>query len=566
MKIKMNKLSKTILIFSIAVFAGSLLLINPVQAQTPDSNDLIVNFIPDPLFSEGNFLPGDAVSGTAEACNNSGVSQQIITEAIEIDDPDNLAEVFDLEIKDAGNTYFDDTLAKFFDTRELKLSILADNACTTYEFSITFQPETGDDYQAKELKNFDIIIGFSGDEGGEPPPYACDDGIDNDGDGLIDMADPGCASPTDDNEEDTAPPGSGGGGGGGGGGGLPPGLTIQYETTACVSDTDAIITWLTSYNSTSRVVYDIEPKKFNLSISPNYGYAYSTVEEDTPANTHGVTGHTVKVITGLSSGTTYYYRCVSHASPPTIGTEHSFTTLAAGEGDPCSGERKIEEEEEEVPGEEEPSAEEGPGEVGEEVVVAPGEPEAPLAEEGVEEMVIGPGEEGEVKEEGPLEEEPTGLLGSLLASIGDAFGEFAKKCYSCLSWWFILILALYPLYKLVIAKEERKISQKEKIAWLGWLSFLVILALYCYFANYICVQIWVFLILALITILLRHFFFSEISGFKNNFNLILGLIIILIFFIVWLILGCLPLWLILLLLIVYFFVPDFFRRREVKER
>ena len=39
-----------------------------------------------------------------------------------------------------------------------------------------------------------------------PPPVACADGIDNDGDGKIDLADPGCSSATDTDETDSAPP------------------------------------------------------------------------------------------------------------------------------------------------------------------------------------------------------------------------------------------------------------------------------------------------------------------------------------------------------------------------
>ena len=42
--------------------------------------------------------------------------------------------------------------------------------------------------------------------GGPPPPTTqCSDGVDNDGDGLIDLADPGCASSSD-NDESNAPP------------------------------------------------------------------------------------------------------------------------------------------------------------------------------------------------------------------------------------------------------------------------------------------------------------------------------------------------------------------------
>src|SRR3989344_5001106 len=44
--------------------------------------------------------------------------------------------------------------------------------------------------------------------GGEPTPMLCADGIDNDADGLVDLADPGCSSAQDNSEA-----GSGGGNG-----------------------------------------------------------------------------------------------------------------------------------------------------------------------------------------------------------------------------------------------------------------------------------------------------------------------------------------------------------------
>jgi len=81
------------------------------------------------------------------------------------------------------------------------------------------------------------------------------------------------------------------------------------------------ITWTTDHSSTSRVVYDTIPH-FELGEAPNYSYAFSTVETD---NTPKVTSHTV-TLSGLSPGTTYYYRSVSHGSPETVSTENSFTT------------------------------------------------------------------------------------------------------------------------------------------------------------------------------------------------------------------------------------------------
>lgn len=48
--------------------------------------------------------------------------------------------------------------------------------------------------------------------GGAPPPAACADGVDNDGDGLIDYPnDPGCSSSSDTDETNTPPPGCSGG-------------------------------------------------------------------------------------------------------------------------------------------------------------------------------------------------------------------------------------------------------------------------------------------------------------------------------------------------------------------
>lgn len=70
----------------------------------------------------------------------------------------------------------------------------------------------------------------------EPSAMACADGIDNDGDGLIDSADPGCTGPSD-NDETNPPSGgssgnSGGGSSGGGGGGGSGGLVAQASVIA----------------------------------------------------------------------------------------------------------------------------------------------------------------------------------------------------------------------------------------------------------------------------------------------------------------------------------------------
>jgi hypothetical protein len=71
--------------------------------------------------------------------------------------------------------------------------------------------------------------------------YACSDGVDNDGDTLIDYpADPGCSSLSDTDETNTTPGGGGGGGGGGSGGGGSCVLPLVYSNGACINPNIAL--------------------------------------------------------------------------------------------------------------------------------------------------------------------------------------------------------------------------------------------------------------------------------------------------------------------------------------
>ena len=132
-----------------------------------------------------------------------------------------------------------------------------------------------------------------------------------------------------------------------------------------------------------------------LGSPPNYGYAFSTPEQNQDPK---VTFHTVR-IDGLAPGTTYYYRCVSQASPPTISREHSFTTLTLAEGE----------------------REEGVGE---------------------EEGEIAVGEEKEKKEKGGR---------TFLATIGQFFSGLSLK-----SFFFIALVLLIILLILLIFYRRRK--------------------------------------------------------------------------------------------------------------
>jgi hypothetical protein len=97
-------------------------------------------------------------------------------------------------------------------------------------------------------------------------------------------------------------------------------LDLANEQTVTPSTNSVTITWTTTHEATSRVVYDTVSHNPVVGTDANYGYANSTVEDSATTTAHSVT------VTGLSAGTTYYFRPVSHGSPETLGTEISVST------------------------------------------------------------------------------------------------------------------------------------------------------------------------------------------------------------------------------------------------
>ncbi len=266
---------------------------------------LVVGFETAPLFSEANFLPGGEITRWIKVTNNSGSNQRIATQPLNITDPNHLGGVLNLVIKEGGTTLYNNALSNFLANGEVYLSDLANGANTQYDFTVSFYSGTQNTFQGKKL-GFDILIGFQGIEGG-----------------IL----PGAGST------------SGYGGGGGGGGWLPPGLTIQNEARATTTEESVTINWETSYPASSQVIYALESESHILDLTdttgtpPKYGYERTTPEYDISPKTifHSVT------ISGLTPGTKYYYRNISHASLA-ISQEHSFVTLTPAEN------QKLEEE------------------------------------------------------------------------------------------------------------------------------------------------------------------------------------------------------------------------------
>jgi hypothetical protein len=368
------------------------------MSHTAFAAGLSVSFETTPLFSETNFAPRDSVTKWVKVTNNSGSTQKIAVETINENDPDRLADNLNVVIKEGDTERYNDTLAHFFAVGEKYLSDLANNTETEYDFTVTFDSSAGDDLQGKTL-GFDILIGFEGQEGGQSS------------------------------------------GGGGGGAVLPQGLSIYNEATILTSTTSVTITWNTSYQSTSQVIYALENESHTLDLSDasgtplKYGYARTTAESDISPK---VISHSVTIF-GLDPSTTYYYRTVSHGSLA-ISQEHSFTTLS---------------EIAQLPSEQQlPTGQEISGTVSQS---GSGIPVSQITgtvtnQSGV---TISTGTTTETGEETAVSGEGSDLTASLKSSVLSQFGANLAAFFQNIPWWMLVILA-FLLLLLFVTKRHKK--------------------------------------------------------------------------------------------------------------
>jgi len=235
-----------------------------------------------------------------------------------------------------------------------------------------------------------------------------------------------------------------------------------------VSGIDVTVSWLTNIPATSRVVYDTVPHP-TIGDAPDYGYAWSTLEDGNKTTYHTVT------ITGIDSGVTYYWRPISAASPEVIGDETSFITTS---GDEETGGT---DETEEGSGSEEGSESEGTTESGEEES----------------------GENGEsTMEEIVVDEEGNGRWASFIAAISGFF-KLENPCPIAA----ILLIVLAVLYVFSRRRQE-KVKGKKKNYW----DLLVGVAIIVILANIF--RCWLIFLPALILII--PFFEDKFSGKKKK--------------------------------------------------
>ncbi|MCK4355401.1 fibronectin type III domain-containing protein [Candidatus Parcubacteria bacterium] len=424
-------------------------------------NGLEMQFEQDPLFTETNFLPGDSSDGWIKVENNGAEPRTISIYTDNVTDPAHLGDVLNLEIKEGASTLYSNTLSHLFSQTSIDLSVLANGAQTQYDLDITFALLAGNEYQGETLQ-FDLVIGD-------------------------------ISSEEEEEDEDTTVTTLGVQTGTGGG--VPITLKIFNVKSIDITENTATITWQTTLFATSQVIYSAEheSRDFNPDDSPYYGYAHIyPVPEDSAVKTF----HTI-ILPDIEPCTDYYYRVVSYRISPyslNISPEYEFTTLCV------IGEEEEEEEKKEEAKEKKEEEKEKEEKIDEKIFIAPVEaaPEEPKEPEKKEEEPM----KDEIVEEEIVEEpSPTPFLASLLAAL---------KFPSCLPWWLILLFAIYPLIEgitfLQKSKKEynvllKKHFRKQGIIWLICCLIPIILAILMFLLECFCVPFWIFIVLALATLL-----------------------------------------------------------------
>jgi len=282
---------KFVLLNLAVIITAAVFAFNPLSASAENIADFI--FQSTPLFgdADANIMPGDSVTKWVKVTNLINDNLIITTNAATSSNTDGLGDRMNLTIKKGSDIYFNNTMTAFFAAGVVNLGSLAAYQTGRYDYTVSFDNATGNNFQNKTL-SFDISVSAQASEtvGGETP----------------------------------TPPG---GTSGGGGYNITDLILTNINATLTTNTTAASITvtWLTNKLATSRVIYDTVPHPdLSLALPPNYGYAFSTIQDPTK-----VTGHSV-TIPGLLLGTTYYLRPLSAASPEKYGAEVAVMPGADG--------------------------------------------------------------------------------------------------------------------------------------------------------------------------------------------------------------------------------------------
>lgn len=136
-----------------------------VLAVTKTSGDLEVDFA-EPMFGSSIiWYPGLAVTRNLTVKNNGGENQTVSLEAVNKTQSGNLAQILFFQVLEGGIGRYGDagdkSLQDFWDDGQVSLSSLGGGATTTYDLTVKMATTSGNEFQGKQAK-FDLRVGFAG--------------------------------------------------------------------------------------------------------------------------------------------------------------------------------------------------------------------------------------------------------------------------------------------------------------------------------------------------------------------------------------------------------------------
>jgi len=280
----MNKFSKTILFLIFTTFLVGMPFLAVAENGLEIESD-------EPLFEVENFFPSQTASSDITITNNFENKEELRVETKNIEGDEGFAEYLKLSVENGGNSCFK-TVEELSGDNECDLGELDGGESKEFQFTITFLPGSGNEYQNSKVEfDFLFTIGEENETNEEDPDTTTLSGTI--GRSAVGVED----------EE-----------------------LIIFNESREVYPERAIIIWETNLPATSKVIYGRSLGAFDYNVGPPaYGF------ENYSENEQEATSHHID-LSNLQPSTTYYYRIASYLDGvPTITSWYYFTTSEEGE-------------------------------------------------------------------------------------------------------------------------------------------------------------------------------------------------------------------------------------------
>lgn len=168
MKKRIVRITALLLITAVITYAAGGFRLGSRNSTAYAVGDLTIDWgVPtgDPIYTLNNMMPGDEETRVVDVTNNAPSIRPVGVRGIKTSETGDLSGALTIEIAEGATTlYGPKPLSDFFTDSSgpfgISLSQLDPGEDTTYTFTVTFPPDTGNEFQGKSVV-FDLKIGIS---------------------------------------------------------------------------------------------------------------------------------------------------------------------------------------------------------------------------------------------------------------------------------------------------------------------------------------------------------------------------------------------------------------------